>query len=248
MLRPYLFFVRGSVLISCGIPFGMLAFNVARAYYGLEDTCLWSDLGLKFGLLLVVCLPVCAAALFLPKRLLEAIDLVAHEQGNYLGRLSERWVDLGIVCSAGLSLLLELALIRWQGTVFEVFAFYKNFGLLACFLGLGLGYALAGRPQIPLLFCIPLLAWQMIVLIVSRYGPEGWTAGLLRAMPVTEQLHMGLGEARNVDQVAVLSLLAVVFVLTVLALVPVGQLCGCLLDRRPKLRAYGLNLFGSLLG
>ena len=29
---------------------------------------------------------------------------------------------------------------------------------------------------------------------------------------------------------------------------PVGQLCGRLMERRTKLRAYGLNLLGSLLG
>jgi len=54
-----------------------------------------------------------------------------------------------------LSLFLELAVIRWQGTVFEFFAFYKNFGLLACFAGLGLGYALASRDRIYLALAIP---------------------------------------------------------------------------------------------
>ncbi|HEY7312443.1 MAG TPA: hypothetical protein VH643_23970 [Gemmataceae bacterium] len=248
MLRPYLFLVRGTVLVSCVIPFGVLAFNLARSYHHPENACRWPDLGLKLGVLLALCLPVCAAVLFLPRRLTEAIEQISQEQGKHLGSLPERWVDTGILGSAGLSLLLELAVIRWQSTVFEVFAFYKNFGLLACFLGLGLGYALARRPQIPLLLSIPLLAWQIIVLLVSRYGPEGWNASLLRSMPVTEQLHMGLRQAQNVRYMAVLILLGVVFVLTALALVPVGQLCGSLLDRRPKLRAYGLNLLGSLLG
>ena len=52
-------------------------------------------------------------------------------------------VDLAIAISAALSLFLELALIRWQSSVLEFLAFYKNFSLLACFAGLGLGYALA---------------------------------------------------------------------------------------------------------
>jgi hypothetical protein len=34
--------------------------------------------------------------------------------------------------------------------VFEFFAFYKNFSLLCCFAGLGLGYSLASRDRIPL--------------------------------------------------------------------------------------------------
>jgi hypothetical protein len=248
MLRPYLFLVRVTVLVSCVIPFGVLAFNLARSYHHQENTCRWSELALKFGVLLALCLPVGAAVLFLPKRLKEAIERVSQEQGKYLGSLPERWVDAGILVSAALGLLLELALIRWQSTVFEVFAFYKNFGLLACFLGLGLGYALASRPQIPLLLSIPLLAWQILVLLVSRYGPEGWSTSLLQSMPVLEQLHMGLRQAQNFRYLTVLTLLGVVFMLTALALVPVGQLCGGLLDRRPKLWAYGLNLLGSLLG
>ena len=42
--------------------------------------------------------------------------------------------------------------------------------------------------------------------------------------------------------------LCLVFLLTALAFVPVGQLCGRLMTRRPRLRAYGLNLLGSLAG
>jgi hypothetical protein len=39
-----------------------------------------------------------------------------------------------------LSLLLELVLIRWLASVFPVYSFYKNFTMLACFLGLGVSY------------------------------------------------------------------------------------------------------------
>jgi uncharacterized membrane protein len=42
-----------------------------------------------------------------------------------------------IVLVTMLSLLLELVLIRWLASVFPVFSFYKNFTMLACFLGLG---------------------------------------------------------------------------------------------------------------
>jgi hypothetical protein len=52
MLRPYLFLVRVTVLVSCVIPFGVLAFNLTRSYHHLENTCRWPDLGLKFGILL----------------------------------------------------------------------------------------------------------------------------------------------------------------------------------------------------
>lgn len=43
-------------------------------------------------------------------------------------------------------------------------------------------------------------------------------------------------------------LLTVVFLLTALAFVPVGQVCGKLMERTGQLSAYGMNLLGSLLG
>ena len=90
------------------------------------------------------------------------IDANAQEQSDFLKAISPRYLDWAILGAAALSLLLELTVIRWQGTVFEFFAFYKNFSLLCCFAGLGLGYALADRNRIPLAFTIPLLGWQSV--------------------------------------------------------------------------------------
>jgi spermidine synthase len=44
------------------------------------------------------------------------------------------------------------------------------------------------------------------------------------------------------------ALLTVIFLSSAMIFLPVGQLCGRLLERRGKLRAYGLNLLGSLVG
>jgi hypothetical protein len=70
--------------------------------------------------------------------------------------------------SAALSLFLELCIIRWQSSVLPFFAFYKNFSLLTCFVGLGLGYALAARDRIPLVIVLPLLAWQFGFMTIVR--------------------------------------------------------------------------------
>jgi hypothetical protein len=60
---------------------------------------------------------------------------------------------------------------------------------------------------------------------------------------------MGLSSAASRSGIfALYSLLAVVFLISALGFVPIGQLCGRLMERRTKLRAYGLNLLGSLLG
>ena len=186
------------------------------------------------------------------------LDTRAAEQASFLDAVPIRWVDLGILSSAALSLALELALIRWQGSVFELFALYKNLGLLACFAGLGLGYALARRDRIPLSATVPLIALQTLLLVFLRHGMAGpevernglsWRIQSLLATPFPEQRNMGLAVAASLPQfVAAYGFLATLFVLTALSLLPVGQLCGRLMARRPPLRAYALNVLGSLLG
>jgi spermidine synthase len=178
-----------------------------------------------------------------------SLDAAFVDQTAYLDELPLKWVDLAIFGSAALSLFLELAVIRWQGTVFEFFAFYKNFTLLSCFAGLGIGYALAGRDRTPLVFVVPLLAWQFLFLIAFRSGMPEWTLASVRHLPFQEQLNMGVNVVTTfAEGIATYFFLSVAFVMTAVAFVPVGQLCGRLLKRQPNLRAYGLNLLGSLVG
>ncbi len=168
-------------------------------------------------------------------------------QAAFLESIVDRFVPVAIVVSASLSLFLELAVIRWQGTIFEFFAFYKNYGLLACFAGIGLGYALSQSEEgIPLALTAPLLGWQFAFLIGLRFGlPEG--VFRLNGIPFREQLHMGF--TARPQQIGVIYLLmTVVFLLTALAFLPLGQLCGRLMERTGQLSAYGMNLLGSLLG
>jgi hypothetical protein len=66
--------------------------------------------------------------------------------------------------------------------------------------------------------------------------------------PIREQLNVGTHVVSIVGYGFVLLLLSVTFMLTALSFVPIGQLCGRVLTRLPKLTAYGMNLLGSLLG
>ena len=68
-----------------------------------------------------------------------------------------------------LSLLLELVLIRWLASVFPVYSFYKNFTMLACFLGLGAGYAVAERQPCAPALVLPMLALFVGVITLLRY-------------------------------------------------------------------------------
>jgi hypothetical protein len=186
-------------------------------------------------------------ALFLGlRKLAPMLDANAVAQAQFLDTLDLRYVDLAILFSAGLSLFLELALIRWQSSVLQFLAFYKNFSLLACFAGLGLGYALAGRSRLPLLLVAPLLAVQFCFVLLVRVATGNLDT--LDVNPFREQLTMGLAQGSWIEVAVLFVLLSVIFLLTAVTFVPVGQLCGRLMERRPNLRAYGLNLLGSLLG
>jgi len=178
------------------------------------------------------------------------VEQESEKQVEFLDKFPEKHLWLAILVSSALSLFLELVIIRWQSTAFEFFAFYKNFSLLSCFAGLGLGYALAHRQRIPLICTMPLLTWQLFFMTALRFGLSPGQMHSLLIMPFKEEQNIVYSkEALSLpNYIAIYSFLAVVFCLTSLIFVPIGQLCGRLMNRMPALRAYGFNLLGSLIG
>jgi spermidine synthase len=244
MTRTYARILRIALLLSSLLP----AFVATCSAHLSDDPVGWRYwLAVGAGLLLAVAVSAGLGRLLL--RLEAPLDALGAEQAAFLDRLPVAHVGAAVAGSAALSLFLELAMIRWQGTVWEFFAFYKNLGLLSCFAGLGLGYALARRDRVPLVLTAPLLAFQVLLLESLRHGLGGRPIKSLLAIPVREQLTMGLESASSLAHyAAVYFFLAVVFLLTALAFLPVGQLCGRLMERLSPLEAYSLNLLGSLAG
>jgi len=84
-------------------------------------------------------------------------------RGEHHSRFSLRPEDLGgytttgLVLSSVLGLYLELMLIRWISSEIRIFAYFKNFVLIACFLGFGLGCYLARRAISILTLCVPVV-------------------------------------------------------------------------------------------
>jgi SAM-dependent methyltransferase len=149
---------------------------------------------------------------------------------------------LWIFLSAAIGLVVELLLIRWHSSTFQVFSYYKNVSLLAAFLGLGIGYACARRANL-LALGLPLVAVQVIALRILSHTP---VQSMLQS-PIREQLGLGLSESMTLGHALLTyGLLAAVFLVTVLTCLPFGQLAGRCLLALPPLRAYGWNLAGSL--
>jgi spermidine synthase len=149
--------------------------------------------------------------------------------------LSPKTKIRAIVLVTMLSLLLELVLIRWLASVFPVYSFYKNFTMLACFLGLGAGYAVAERQP-----CAPAIVLPMLALFVG-------VITLLRYDTGVAYLIFSVGWLSTFD-LPVYFLLGASFVICACICYPVGQLCGKLLHSSNSLNAYSLNLGGSILG
>src|ERR1700690_4129888 len=61
------------------------------------------------------------------------------------GERPAHWSPRRLLLASFLTLFAELAFIRWIAVEVRVFAYFKNLALLLCFVGFGLGCALAGK-------------------------------------------------------------------------------------------------------
>ena len=174
---------------------------------------------------------------------------------NWINGLSPSHLRTAVIVTAGLSLFLELVLIRWEAGLFVIFALYKNFTLLACFCGLGIGYAKARDRQLTLPAALPMILLLLAVFSFLRYGTGKFGNALFQVVPVREEVSVFFGFDPNASfltffmhSLPVYCLLALTFVLNTLVLLPVGQFCGRLMQRMEPLASYGYNLLGSAVG
>jgi spermidine synthase len=151
-----------------------------------------------------------------------------------------------------LGLFLEMMLIRWVSTELRIFAYLQNTVLVVCFLGLGMGCWSCRRPVSARQALIPLLGIVAILAIPSwRAWMQGVTQGftLLRDYLVWE----AAGSETNRERLikiggAILSTLGLMVMLWHVFL-PQGRLLGRLLDDDQRtVRAYSINVAGSLVG
>ena len=159
------------------------------------------------------------------------------------------WSPYSLVIASFLTLFAELAFIRWIAVEIRVFAYFKNLALLLCFVGFGLGCALARQAIRWPLSTKALMGLLLVVRLPWRSGKA------------LESLSQGLGAATDlelwtsgnvwnwVNFSAVVLLTAILFLLLVWIFVPLGQIVGRQMNLAPKaLTGYSWNLFGSLLG
>jgi len=154
--------------------------------------------------------------------------------------------SLSLVLISFLALFLELVLIRWLPANILSLAYFSNIVLIASFLGLGLGAILASKKKqqdifswFPLVFLmivtIFVLLRQFEVILFQSNAEWLWSHHL----SIFNNLPFRIG---------LLPTLILVFSLTAGLFVFIGQKIGLLLTNFKPLKAYGLNLLGSILG
>lgn len=155
---------------------------------------------------------------------------------------SIRWQ---IILLTSVSLFAELAVIRLQSSYLTLFSLLKNASLLACFLGLGIGYGIRARNR-NLLFCfMPLYAIQIILLMWLNESGIATRLG----NPFKEELGLGLLAMSNVPaQIFAFAIILIIFALTAFTFVPLGHAIGMMMQRSNAFEAYSWNLIGSILG
>jgi len=141
--------------------------------------------------------------------------------------------------SSFLVLFLEIALIRWMPAYIRLLSYFSNFILLASFLGIGLGCLLA--PARTRLFkWFPLL--QAIVIGAVRYFR------LEVGVAPAGSIYFSSGTSQKVVLVESTMLLPLLFVIVAALFATLAQRMGREMAQLPPLRAYTVNLAGSLAG
>jgi hypothetical protein len=141
-------------------------------------------------------------------------------------------------------LVLELALIRWLGTQIRIAAYFANLVLVATFLGMGLGVGLGrSRPDLSR-WGLPALAVLSIVLAAA--GP----LGLMHLVFPDPTISLWGNDVRGTWVQFVVSAFVVTasFWCVAIVFMFLGARVGFLFDKLPPLKAYAVDLAGSLAG
>ena len=155
---------------------------------------------------------------------------------------------LKLLIASCCTLVAELALIRWLSTEVRIFAYAKNLALLLCFLGFGVGCALASQR---VWWRRGIQALLALILLVRNPWTPSMFEGLSQTLGAGQDTAIWFaGTARNWPNfILAAAIVGILFFLLTLVFIPLGQVVSQELDSAPsRLTAYSWNLGASLLG
>lgn len=146
-----------------------------------------------------------------------------------------------------LSLFIELLFIRWMSADIRLFNIFKNFPLVACFVGLGVGFAQPNdrwfrSAAINMLGCVLLFRFLLPM------------TGLAQLMPANLASYNWFDPAADAMLPAVQSTLEYMILLVAILAPPffvmacLGSRMGLLFNNNKPLAAYTVNIMGAIVG
>jgi spermidine synthase len=172
-----------------------------------------------------------------------------NRETGFASESIEEW-NLGkLVLASFLTLFAELALIRWIATEVRIFAYVKNLALLLCFLGFGLGCALA-RSRVRWWSAATALLGLLLVVRLPWYG-DRVLEGLSRSLGAAQDIEIwATGTARHWPSFLAAALITgLLLVLITCVFVPLGQTVSRQVELASRpLHGYSWNLAASLAG
>jgi spermidine synthase len=208
-------------------------------------------IGLSDSLILLLLISV--LAIFLVYRLFRRIKSPSAAPGRMeippesLGGFSYRQ----LILISLLSLFVEMLMIRWVSSEIRIFAYFKNFVLVACFLGFGLGCYLCRRRVQIMAMIAPLLL--LTIILKTPLSPLRRSIEVLpHLLGASVEVHVWGVPAMPTSWPGMLLALAFVvplFAAIATAFIPFGQLVGWYLENAPNgVAAYSVNVLASLAG
>ncbi len=150
-----------------------------------------------------------------------------------------------------ISLYFEIIFIRWISTEVRVLAFFKNVPLIAAFLGLSLGCMLSqNQKRLELVF--PFLFSLLIIFI--GFGSDTYirVVSFAGATISTADLHIWghllKGSLYLLSALIFYGGITFLFVFQVAVMIPLGHLVGRGFMGLDRIKAYSVNILGSLIG
>ncbi|MEK6221276.1 MAG: hypothetical protein N2D54_03425 [Chloroflexota bacterium] len=157
---------------------------------------------------------------------------------------SPRLKGFELFLASFIALYFEMLIIRWLAAEVRLFSYFKNITMMAAFLGLGIGFALASRKKdYWKLFTPFLLVYVGLVLALGNFlGP--WVI----APETSEYLWITLDLTLALSTTIFTLIVIFFFIYTMTIFILPGQLIGRLMKGWKPITAYIYNLAGSLVG
>jgi spermidine synthase len=159
-----------------------------------------------------------------------------------------------LVLVSVLTLFLELLMIRWVSSEVRIFAYFKNFVLVACFLGFGVGCYLNQRRANLLALVTPLVTVAALIKLPSDALRSLVTRlpdyiGGFSTVAIWDAPRMAFSWSAVSDMIAASAISGGLFALVAFAFIPLGQLVGWYLENANRgTWGYSENILGSLAG